>query len=160
NMWPMLAGVGPLLSAGPLGTFNDGRESSANWSYEGGAARLGQRELVRVTDAPYRLRTPNPPIAVLTSAKTASSGEAIAIAVRGNPNTRSFGQRTRGLSTANSTFTLRDGAMIVLTQAIDADRNGQLYENGVTPDVVTDTGETDVPSAARQWLLDQPACRS
>ena len=93
------------------------------------------------------------------SAKTTSAGEAIAIAFRGNPNTRSFGQRTRGLTTAHSTFTLSDGAMIVLTKAIDTDRNGQVYEDGVTPDVLTEVVEDEVPSAACRWLLDQPACR-
>ncbi|MBZ5556708.1 MAG: S41 family peptidase, partial [Acidobacteriia bacterium] len=89
-MWPMLAGLGPLLSTGALGSFARGGDS-ANWSYDNGAARLGPREMVRVSDAPYRLHSAVPPIAVLISARTASSGEAIAIAFRGNPNTRGFG---------------------------------------------------------------------
>jgi C-terminal processing protease CtpA/Prc len=159
NMWPMLAGLGPLLSEGAIGSFTDGNGSSATWFYENGAARLGRNELVRITEAPYRLRKPNPSIAVLTSARTTSSGEAVAIAFRGNPNTRSFGQRTQGLSTANGTFKLSDGAVIVLTQAIDADRSGNVYEDGVSPDVVTGASEAGVPAAARQWLLNQPACR-
>ena len=159
NMWPMLAGLGPLLSEGAIGSFTDGNGNSATWFSENGAARLGRNELVRVAGTPYRLRNPNPPIAVLTSARTISSGEAVAIAFRGNPNTRSFGQRTQGLSTANGTFKLSDGAAIVLTQAIDADRSGKVYEDGVSPDVVTEASEAGLPAAARQWLLGQPACR-
>jgi carboxyl-terminal processing protease len=158
NMWPMLAGLGPLLNTGALGSFIARGGESAIWSYDNGAARIGQREMVRVSDAPYHLRNAMPPIAVLISARTASSGEAIAIAFRGNPNTRSFGQRTRGLTTANGTLTLSDGAGIVLTQAIDTDRNGQVYDDGVPPDVLTDAAEDGVPTAARRWLLDQAAC--
>jgi carboxyl-terminal processing protease len=158
NMWPMLAGLGPLLTTGSLGSFTGRGGESATWSYDNGAARVGRNETVRVSDAPYHLRQATPPIAVLMDARTASSGEAIAIAFRGNANTRSFGQHTRGLTTANSAFTLSDGAMIVLTQAIDTDRNGQVYDEGVTPDVLTEAAEDGVPTAARRWLLDQPAC--
>jgi C-terminal processing protease CtpA/Prc len=93
------------------------------------------------------------------SAVTASSGEAVAIAFRGNAHTRSFGQRTRGLATANGTFTLSDGSMIILTQGIDRDRDGRAYDQGVPPDVLVDQNEDGVPMAARQWLLEQPACR-
>jgi carboxyl-terminal processing protease len=158
NMWPMLAGLGPLLSMGTLGFFIGRGGESATWSYENGASRLGRNEASRVSAAPYHVRQTTPPIAVLMGASTVSSGEAIAIAFRGNPNTRSFGQHTRGLTTANSDFTLSDGAIIVLTQAIDADRSGQLYDDGVTPDVLTEAAEDGVPAAARRWLLDQPAC--
>lgn len=158
NMWPMLAGLGPLLGTGALGSFVGRGGESAIWSYDNGAARVGPREMVRVSDAPYRLRNAMMPIAVLIGARTASSGEAIAIAFRGSPNTRSFGQRTRGLTTANGTFTLSDGAAIVLTQAVDADRSGQVYEEGLAPDALTDAAEDGVPTAARRWLLDQPAC--
>ena len=49
--------------------------------------------------------------------------------------------------------------MIVLTMAIDADRNGHVHEDGVAPDVLTDEAEDGVPMAARRWLLDQPACQ-
>jgi C-terminal processing protease CtpA/Prc len=115
--------------------------------------------MARVTDPPYRLRQATPPIAVLTDTWTASASEAVAIAFRGNPNTRSFGQRTRGLTTANGSLKLSDGAFIVLAQAIEADRNGLLYEDGLTPDVVTEPDENGVPEVARRWLLDQPACK-
>jgi len=158
NMWPMLAGLGPLFSGGSLGSFIAKGGESASWSYENGGARLGRTEVTRVSDVPYQLRKATPPIAVLISVATSSSGEAIAIAFRGNPNTRSFGQRTRGLATGNSSFALSDGATIVLTMVIDADRNGQVYEEGVPPDVVTDAAEDGPPMAARRWLLDQPAC--
>jgi hypothetical protein len=49
--------------------------------------------------------------------------------------------------------------VINLTQVIDADRNGQVYEEGVMRDEPTDAAVEAPPIAARRWLLDQPACR-
>jgi C-terminal processing protease CtpA/Prc len=159
NMWPMLAGLGPLFSGGAFGSFIGPNGDSATWSYDNGVVRLGRNEVTRVSSPPYDLRLASPFIAVLLGSATSSSGEAVAIAFRGNPNTRSFGQRTRGLTTANGTFTLSDGAMIILTQAIDADRHGRVFEDGVSPDALTDPSDDGVPIQARRWLLDQVPCR-
>jgi carboxyl-terminal processing protease len=41
NMWPMLAGIGPLLSPGTLGAFAARGGESAAWTYENGAALRG-----------------------------------------------------------------------------------------------------------------------
>jgi C-terminal processing protease CtpA/Prc len=162
NMWPMLAGLGPLLSTGALGSFvGSARNRDTTWSYQNGVAMLGPNAMAQVTDPPYRMNIPTPPIAVLVGGTTASSGEAVAIAFRGNPNTRSFGQRTRGLTTANAPFMLSDHAVINLTTSIDADRVGHAYQDGVTPDELIDDADGEhLPAAARSWLLQQPACAS
>jgi carboxyl-terminal processing protease len=75
-----------------------------------------------------------PPVALLIDGDTLSSGEALAVAFRGRPNTRFFGQRTYGLASANRDFPLIDGARLQLTVALDADRNGKIYANGIFPD--------------------------
>ena len=72
---------------------------------------------------------------------TASSAEAITIAFHGRPETRFFGTRTAGKSTAVQPFKLDDGAELYLTTAIDADRSGKSYPDGFTPDQI-------VPSTA------------
>lgn len=98
---------------------------------------------------------PSPPVAVLTNRSTASSGEAIVVAFRGRPNTRSFGEGTRGVSTSNRSFALNDGAMLLLTVAIFADRTGQKYGDVIVPDEVVDTpsSESDrVLDTAVKWL--------
>ncbi len=138
NMWPMLAGLKPFLGNEPLGTFVSREGTSPPW-------RAGQAVDV---DPPARLRTlENAWVAVLTGPRTASSGEAVTIAFRGRPKTRSFGQPTNGLSSANGTFPLPDGAMILLTTAIEADRTGKQYGEKVEPDELVDEPASNAPPA-------------
>lgn len=95
NMWPLLAAVGPVLGNGKAGEFvyPDGRRD--DWHYSDGKAMDDGHILA---EGPvYHLKQTMSPVAVLTSRFTASSGEAIAVAFRGRPNTRSFGEPTLGL---------------------------------------------------------------
>jgi C-terminal processing protease CtpA/Prc len=94
--------------------------------------------------------------------RTASSGEVVAIAFRGRDRERSFGEPTAGLSTANRTFLLPDGAMLVLTTAIDVDRAGHRYGEKVDPDEnVRQVGNRDlVLEAATTWLVNSSGCRA
>ena len=118
------------------------------------------RTRARVIGAPYQIRERAPPVAILLGPATASSGEAVAVAFRQRPNTRAFGQRTRGLSTSNELFRLSDGAAINLTVAMFADRDGRRYPDGVEPDQPTPSTPLDViPPAATAWLAGQPTCR-
>jgi hypothetical protein len=50
---------------------------------------------------PGRMLTKLPPVAVLVDGGTGRSGEALAVAFPGRPNTRSFGQATAGFATVN-----------------------------------------------------------
>ncbi len=150
NMWPMVAGIGPLLGEGVCGYFVDPDGNTSAWSYQKGSASLGQSELTKVESA-YTLRKANPKVAILTDHATASSGEAVAIAFKGRPNTRSFGKASCGLSTANVTNRLSDGGLLNLTQSTMADRTKQAYGSSVQVDEVT-TAET-VVSTAVNWLL-------
>jgi carboxyl-terminal processing protease len=137
NMWPMLGGIGPLIGEGDnLGEFTDSVHYST-WKYRNGVAAEVEHGKAsaypKVEGAPYHISgTPN--VAVLIDRSTGSSGEAIAIAFRGRPNTRFFGEHTQGSSTANQTFDLPDGASMWLTIGIDADRTGKQYIDGLTPD--------------------------
>ena len=164
NMWPMLAGLGPVLGEGNPGTFIDADGKRTPWYYAGGAAgveRGGQRQAVARARQPYQLRRQAPPVAVLTGINTASAAEAVVIAFRGRPNTRSFGLMTNGLPTANSTFEMPDGASVVLTTAWEADRNGVVYKDRITPDETVLGGSgSEMIQAAVAWLAEQPACQS
>ena len=163
NMWPMIAGVGPILGEGTIGFFVDPDSVVISWFYEAGSSGVGTSTIVSATDA-YVLESPDPPVAVLYDDRTASSGEATAISFRGRPDARSFGAPTSGLSTANRSYTLSDGAMIILTVSTMADRTGRLYGEKVIPDEVVEGGKTkapltDVPlRTAMKWLRVQPAC--
>jgi carboxyl-terminal processing protease len=164
NMWPMIAGIGELAGEGTLGFFVGPDSASSEWGYDDGSSWIEGFPATTVDD-PYRLLNPDPPVAVMTSGYTASSGEATAIAFRARPDTRSFGEPTYGVSTANRGYTLSDGAMIILTVATMADRTGQLYGGKVYPDRHVGgppTGDpiTDPPlDDAIVWLQSHPACQ-
>lgn len=157
NMWPMLAGVGPILGPGRAGFFVDADSVVSEWLYADGEASIGTT-VVAAADPFYDPSEAPPPVAVLTDGETASSGEAVAVAFRGRADTRSFGSSTFGVSTANAGFGLPDGAVIFLTIAWMADRSGAIYGGQLGPDDVvsgTKTGERATDSAlaaALTWL--------
>jgi C-terminal processing protease CtpA/Prc len=157
NMWPMLAGVGPIAGAGELGAFVFPTEQLP-WTYHAGQALLGPHILAQV-DQPYDLRRPLPQVAVLLSRLTASSGELTALAFAGRPGAHSFGEPTAGVPTANDATELPDGAMVCLTVALGADRTGRAYDGPIVPDQPVGAdwarfGGTDDPvlQVAIAWL--------
>ncbi len=162
TMWPMLAGIGPVLGDGDVGSFvyPDGRK--IDWYYTNGQVQVsGGDVMAKVNGVAYELKQDSQPVAVLTGMGTASSGEAVVVAFRGRPNTRSFGQDTAGLSTGNQGFKLSNGAMIFLTVVTFADRTGQIYGGPIRPDELINeigSGPDPVKQAAVRWLLDQPEC--
>ena len=161
NMWPMLLGLAPLLEEADghpprVGAFTTA-DSERSWSLHDGAVWQEQKKMLDAGAAEYRLRHPGAPVAVLLGPRTASSGEATALAFRGRATTRSFGQPTAGLSTGNRTERLPDGSALLVTGNVMVDRNGQGDGRKIAPDVVVGEGE-DAAAAARDWLLAQPAC--
>lgn len=149
NMWPMIAGLGPILGDAMLGSFVDPQGGITRWEHRGGQSLLDGRVITQVS-APVSLRRPAPRVAVLIDTRVASSGEATAIAFKGRPNTRFFGSPTCGLSTANGTYTLSDGARLFLTVSTMADRTGRLYGDQVPPDEVL--GPEAVVARALAWV--------
>jgi len=152
NMWPMLAGLGPLLSEGPLGSFRFPMQPPAIWSYRAGQALLDDVSLAHATKGGYALRHPAKPIALLSNERTASSGEAVLIAFVGRPNTCRFGITTRGLTTANDQFPLPDGATLFLTVGIFADRFGHVYGQALEPDFPCEGSKDIIQSRAAIWI--------
>jgi hypothetical protein len=80
NMWPMLAVVAPLLGSDTLGYFEDARQRSTPWGIRDGTPILDGNPVYPQLRNGYLLRTGAPPVAVLTGARTTSSGEAVLIA--------------------------------------------------------------------------------
>lgn len=150
NMWPMIAGLGPLVGEGVCGYFIgiDNQPVSA-WSYVAGKSIDGKSVNVQV-DQPYQLKKPNPKVAVLIGPATASSGEATTLAFIGRPQTRLFGSSSCGLSTSNQTYTLSGGYQLYLTVAFMGDRTGKAYGKEIVPDMLT-TNETTIGEAAK-WI--------
>lgn len=59
NMWPMIAGIGPLLGEDICGYFLNPEGNASAWSYQKGSALLDQSELAKVESA-YTVRRGNP----------------------------------------------------------------------------------------------------
>ncbi|GGV90986.1 peptidase S41 [Streptomyces massasporeus] len=162
NMWPMLAVVGPILGDGDVGSFVDADGKKTVWSIAKGSPRLDDDSTGWGTSPP--VGDGSAPVAVLTSRSTASSGEAVTVAFRGRPYTRSFGEDTTGVPTGNAEHRLSDGAILNLTEVKDADRTGRAYDSPIPPDqpVVDNLGrggsKDPVLDAATQWLSEQPGC--
>ena len=151
NMWPMLAGIGPLLQGEIAGAFVDSQGARQSWVYRDGKAGIDASLQSYVEDDLYRVRR-DLPIAVLQNGQTSSSGEAVVIAFRGRPHTRTFGLPTAGLTTSNQTFELSDGAALLLTTKFFADRAGKRHDGPLIPDEhVKD--DDNVSDQAIQWLL-------
>lgn len=132
-MWPMLAGLFPLLGEASPGAFVDREGKVTPWKIRG----------ARECDLSQA------PVAVLIGPRTASSGEMTAIAFIDRPNARFFGQPSAGLATGNSSISLPDGARVALTTTRAQDRSGHILEQ-VKPDEAAE-GESALEAATR-WL--------
>ncbi len=150
-MWPMIAGVGPILGEGIIGwiVYNN-REYERE--YRGGAA-LSLDEAFASVAAPYILIHPSPKVAVLTAYTTNSAGEAITVFFKGRPNTRSFGTPTCGHHHLLESFPMSNGAALTLKTAHNADRLKRAYAGPVVPDELADAPGQAV-SRAVAWLLE------
>ena len=151
NMWPMLAGIGPILGEGVAGYFIDPDGNQESWSYLDGASKI-TNAIVTQLNNPYEVIVANPKVAVLLDNGVASSGEVIAICFIGRENTKSFGSPTCGLSTANQSFPLSDGSSLNLTVAHLADRNKNTFGNAILPDQAS-TNEKIIQDAIT-WIGD------
>lgn len=133
NMWPMLAGIGPILGNGIAGYFVDSDNVKNSISYADGAA-IYEDDAVVAVSFPYTLVSTNSKVAVLVDHATTNAAEAVAIAFIGKANTRSFGPLTCGRAGGNQTFSLIDGSVLYLTVAFLADRNETEQRGQLTPD--------------------------
>lgn len=148
DMYPMLTVVAPLLGEGKAGAFTTPDGAVTEWGIRSRHVYLGRRRTFFFRRVP---RAVNRPVALLTSAKTASSGEAVLVSFIGASNARSFGQPTKGYATANRSFPLPDGARLVITAAFMSDRTGRAYGNApIAPHTLVDGA--DALDAAIEWL--------
>lgn len=156
DMWGPLAAVGPILGDGEVGAFVEADGKRTPWTIGNGTPR---QYLATWGPATPLAHAAAPAVAVLTSSRTASAAEAVTIAFRGRPDTRSFGQATRGIPTGNDSHALTDGALILLTQAREADRTGRIHDGPLPPDEAVPDDSRDLGSgqdrtleAAAHWL--------
>ena len=146
NMWPMMGGIAPLYDDGVLETFESVTGERQVVNVKEGVLRMNESpfpraELNPVPTLPKR-------IALIIDSRTASSGEILVLAFKGQKNVRSFGQPTAGATSANKSIRLSNGGLLALTTARILDRTGTAHVGPVLPDVATE----QAPHAASEWV--------
>nr|WP_294894835.1 S41 family peptidase [uncultured Pedobacter sp.] len=131
NMFPMVAGLGPILGNGILGYFLKD-EKFTPWWYREGKVGIGDSTVLDVHRS-GKLRSRNKRIAVLIGPMTASSGEMLAISFLGKHNVKTFGSRTAGYVTGNEKFALVSGDYLYLATSRVTDRFRTSYDKGIIP---------------------------
>jgi C-terminal processing protease CtpA/Prc len=166
NIWPMLAGVGPLLDAEVVGSTTE-NPPGVGWHYRDGRSWSGgytppAEPLGWSSAAPRRVANANAPVALLVGRQTASSGEILLVAFLGRGNVRSFGDSTAGRNSVNTSVPLSDGATLIVTSAYPRDRLGRSYPLTVAPDELVSSDRSAGGDAALRsavaWLRRQSAC--
>lgn len=138
NMWPMIAALWPFLQD-VVGHFRNSTGFWSEWSVIGLSSFDGPF-LAATTAAPHYLQSTSTRVAVWANGSVASSGEAVVVAFKGRPDTRSFGAPTCGLSTGVRAYSLPGGFTLGLARSVMADRDSTLYGGQVVPDeTIADT---------------------
>jgi carboxyl-terminal processing protease len=145
NIWPILAGLGPLLGEGTIGYFIDYEGVAEPWAYQNGIANKTK------VNNPIKISKVNYKIAVLIDQATASAGEAAAIAFSTKSNSKSFGEKTCGLTTINQIIPLIDGSFLHLTISLMADKNRKIYGNSFSPNSIETDPKNQIDKALN-WL--------
>jgi carboxyl-terminal processing protease len=157
NMWPMIAGLAPILGKGTVGAFTYPDSRVEPWTITEEHILWGSTPMVSLKRFPEVDEAK--PVAVLIGPNTASSGEATAVAFHGRDGTKLIGEPTLGLTTSNEPVELSDGALLILTMSSFTDRHGQAFgqDISVEPDITepASTAET----RAVEWLNAGTECR-
>lgn len=175
GLYPMIAGLGPIIGEGNLGYSIHKNFKTRTWSYQNGIVvensikdfynKNGKknREIFKsirtvTVSNPYVIKNRNAKIAVLIDNNTNSAGEFTAISFIGKNNVKLFGSATGGYTTDNDVFILSDGSLLNLATRIVADRNMKKYYGQIIPDVVIydymNNGDRSLEEAVK-WLKEK-----
>jgi carboxyl-terminal processing protease len=149
NMWPMLLGLDPVLGPSPFGAFLMADGKKQHWVRAFNTI-IPTPENVAGTPPAFALKHADAPVAVLVGPMTASSGEMTAIALIGRQNVRVFGSPTANFTSANSSYPLSDGALLVLTEMSVSNRLGHEYSGPIIPD--EQASDERAKPQAMKWL--------
>ena len=156
NINVMLAGIAPLLDTkNVVNIIGEKEDTQLSANVKKGNFWYGGLNVFKLKNKPV---IHHPKIAVLTSRWTWSSGEFVAVAFKGQENTKFFGESTGGYTTNNSWEIINNEIVLIMSTGIYADRNGNKYGKNVEPDVKVDFKvETDKEKdqgiiEASQWL--------
>ncbi|MFC5551697.1 S41 family peptidase [Massilia aerilata] len=159
NAWPPFVAMYPLFGAA----------NKANWVDRDGkrTAFVSPARLQGMNRqyAPDRInplvRFGSGPLAVVVGKRTASAGEMLLVALLGEERVQTFGSTSFGKSTANSSYPLADGSMLVLTTSRYALGDGPVYQGGIPAmhPAAQDAPAEDAVKTAAEWAAaNSPQC--
>lgn len=166
SVGPPLAALAPLLGQGNVLTYlrRDGTPDAYVINDAGVLVDPAGTVLAPTARSDHG-SAKTPAVAVLQYLDTASAGEGVLLAFKGQPQVRTFGTRTRGVPTGNVLKALPDGGGLLLTVGIGIDRAGKRHEGPVPADeIVVEVPRQDrsrrgpTVDAALAWLRSLPAC--
>jgi len=133
NMEPMIAGLAPLIGEGNIGgTVDHQGEVMREYKIENGQFNNNGRIVCEMNNSPVIASTEK--LAVLLSRYTISSGEVVAVALKGRDNTRFIGEETAGYTTGNGFDQINDELVLVISQDVFMDKNKVVYQEKVGVD--------------------------
>lgn len=148
--YAMLAGVGPILGKGVKAYLVSGEGVEEEYYY-----MKDESDYLSISDSAYTLPE-QLPVAVLIGEGTASAGELLTLAFRGNPKTILIGEPTYGVSTSLRGFFMSDSTQICVTHAVMTDRIRRGDGGVIRPDVA-EPDPVQVYERAYQWIEDNQA---
>ncbi|WP_034894803.1 S41 family peptidase [Gillisia sp. Hel_I_29] len=133
NSWPMLLGLYDFLGNNNItGTLDGNKNLIGIKSLSKGKYLVDSKKQYQITPTGKLLDKIK--VAIITSAVTASSGEIVAMAFKGRPNTVFIGENSLGFTSENYSSILPFNTIMALTKTYNSDRNGIYYES-IVPDI-------------------------
>ncbi len=133
NSWPMLLALYDLLGDNNISsTLDVNKKLMSTTSFQEGKYLVDGVKQFQIKPKGEMLDQAK--VAVLTGVVTASSGEVVAMAFKGRPNTVFIGENTMGFTSANYEAALPFNAKLILTKNFNADGAGNYYEY-ISPDI-------------------------
>jgi carboxyl-terminal processing protease len=155
---PMLRAVGSIFGDGRAVGYRD-RDGAIQWFAIENSTLVGAGPAVAAAERPPRVPGPRPPVAVLTSRLTGSSGEGVVMAFRGRPRTPQLRRAHRRRSHRERRLPVVGPRGAPPHRGHRVDRTGATYQTRIRPDrpVATDWTRYGTPAdpvvvAATRWL--------
>lgn len=132
NLIPMAEGIAPIIGDGIVGGAKGvSKDDDMTWKVMNQDFYMEDYSLQLKNECGVKT---NPKLAVLISSYTASSGEALAVILKGRKNTKFFGNKTFGFVTGTNYENLNDSIAVNISVNYYRDRNGKIYDKYVDVD--------------------------
>ena len=132
SMYPMILGLDQLFIPGEIGHFVS--KKRINWYLKDNSFLLDTSVMASITPK-CMVNAQGIPVVVLIGRGTGSSGEFLAIALKGRKKTIFLGTETAGYVTATEGFSINQDAYLLLSTGYGADQQGRVYKNALKPDI-------------------------